>query len=226
MKVLLTIVPILLIIVSAQAQSMMVNGKVYEWNDPAWITLNDSLEIVSANGSDLVCRRFHWQTSSGIIHNHNLANPTTSLVQNSVKIYPNVPEIILRNHVGWPVGTEIKPPIKAIRFSIRKNMAAGSVDEETGAPLVIYDMGVAYFPPPKPLTPEQIAANNLKVKKTFADLLEKAEDGNPAARYKVGLCYLRGEGCETNHDEAVHWLQKAADAGYPNASNILAEMHN
>ncbi len=48
-----------------------------------------------------------------------------------------------------------------------------------------------------------------------------AESGDAEALFTLSQCYLRGEGVETNLDEAVQWLHKAAERGHARAQSSL-----
>jgi len=104
-----------------------------------------------------------------------------------------------------------------------------------GTPLELWDCNLAapekpvpvYMPPP-PLTPEQIAARKAAQKaalqKSFFTIQRMATNGEVSAQYSLGLRYLTGMGCETNREQAIYWLQKAADAGDTEASNKLVSL--
>lgn len=118
----------------------------------------------------------------------------------------------------FAIGQDFKEPIKGICVG-----SQNIVEDRRNYTAMIYDMGIPYYPP---LTAEQIAARKAAPMLEFQKIKEKAEDGNPSARYLLGMRYLKGEGCETNRDLAIHWLQKATDAGYPDASNQLAKLQS
>ena len=50
-------------------------------------------------------------------------------------------------------------------------------------------------------------------KKEFKNLLAKAEGGDAEAMYLVGLEYEAGEVVDADIDEAIAWMNKAADLG-------------
>jgi hypothetical protein len=107
-----------------------------------------------------------------------------------------------------------------------------------GAPLEFYDCGTPYVPPPP--TPEQIkAAQEDAQKRALEDkkrawatqirtviwLQSQATNGDISAQCSLGLHYLNGQGCETNRQLAIYWLQKAADQGDLEASNKLVSLN-
>lgn len=48
-----------------------------------------------------------------------------------------------------------------------------------------------------------------------------AKAGSDDAQYRLGQCYLEGDGIQQNWKDAVHWLQKAADQGDAAAMHAL-----
>ncbi len=126
------------------------------------------------------------------------------------------------------------------------NYSSGAIDQEisiraiktgtikiTGQVLEEWDAGKPYVPPPP--TPEQLAAIKLKQeldKKRAMEgqtnavhwLQSQATNGDVSAQCSLAEHYLNGQGCETNRDLAIQWLQKAADAGSMEASNKLSQL--
>ncbi len=108
--------------------------------------------------------------------------------------------------------------------------------------VALYDYGVpcdSDTPPPPHLTPEQIkAAQEAARIRAIADqkramqgqtnavrwLQPQATNGDVSAQYSLGLHYLNGQGCETNREQAIYWLQKAAAQGNLEASNKLVSL--
>ena len=54
------------------------------------------------------------------------------------------------------------------------------------------------------------------------DLMEE-DQHDPEIQYQMGLCYLYGYGTEINEQEALRWLQMAADQGHSNAMDLLGQ---
>ena len=94
-------------------------------------------------------------------------------------------------------------------------------------------------PLPTPPTPAQIkAAHDAAIAHAAADrlraaqgqtnavrwLLPQATNGDASAQCSLGLHYLNGQGCATNREQAIFWLQKAAGQGNIEASNKLATL--
>ena len=52
-------------------------------------------------------------------------------------------------------------------------------------------------------------------------MIQAAELGKPDAMTVLGSMYLLGQGVKEDGQAAVHWLQKAIDAGYDGAVSIL-----
>ena len=63
----------------------------------------------------------------------------------------------------------------------------------------------------------------------FAELLARAEAGDPEAMFFLGNAYGKGEGVETDYGKALEWYRKAADSGderaTPFAQFMVGEMH-
>ncbi len=57
-----------------------------------------------------------------------------------------------------------------------------------------------------------------------AELMQKAEAGNPAAQCVIGHCLAHGKGVAANEAEAAKWLAKAADQGFDWAQYDLARL--
>lgn len=54
-------------------------------------------------------------------------------------------------------------------------------------------------------------------------VLQAAEQGDAQAQYILGFCYLEGRGVEKDVDVAHSWFEKAANNGYSEANDILAQ---
>ena len=61
---------------------------------------------------------------------------------------------------------------------------------------------------------------------TVRRLQVDATNGDAGSQYSLGMHYLNGMGCETNREQAIEWLQKAAAQGYAAASNKLVALHS
>jgi TPR repeat protein len=74
------------------------------------------------------------------------------------------------------------------------------------------------------------ALNNSKAALAQIKVVEwlKNNVANGAASDQRALAehYLKGEGCETNRELAIFWLQKASDQGDIDASNKLVMLKN
>ena len=60
--------------------------------------------------------------------------------------------------------------------------------------------------------------------RTIIWLQSQATNGDAGAQCNLGEHYLNGQGCETNREQAIYWLQKAAAQGDIEASNKLANL--
>jgi TPR repeat protein len=54
----------------------------------------------------------------------------------------------------------------------------------------------------------------------FQELMTKAQSGDAAAQYQVGLAYDMGKHVAKNFDEAQRWFLKSAEQGYPPAEGL------
>jgi hypothetical protein len=102
-----------------------------------------------------------------------------------------------------------------------------------GETTAFYDFGKPYIrPPPKPLTPEEIAqqkamaiANkNAAEARILANNEKEAAQGDVYGLLRMGERYRDGDGVETNPVKARDYLERAAEAGDLTASNELAAL--
>lgn len=61
-----------------------------------------------------------------------------------------------------------------------------------------------------------------KWSRAFKALLPLAADGHPLAMRLVGEMYLYGEGTVADEEKGLHWMEQAADAGFPREANYIA----
>ncbi len=61
--------------------------------------------------------------------------------------------------------------------------------------------------------------------KQIEDLRIKAEQGNPASQFQLGVAYDQSQGVTRNLSEAASWYRKAADKGYAVAQNSLGSLY-
>ena len=64
---------------------------------------------------------------------------------------------------------------------------------------------------PTPANPDAWAGS--KERENFLEFQARAEKGDAIAQYKLGRCYLKGEGVAKDEVEAVRWFRIAADQG-------------
>ena len=60
----------------------------------------------------------------------------------------------------------------------------------------------------------------------LAETRKKAEQGDAAAQFNLGLMYADGDGVPKDAVEAVKWYRKAAEQGNTNAQYNLGNMYN
>ena len=53
-----------------------------------------------------------------------------------------------------------------------------------------------------------------------------AELGNAEAQYKLGVCYLNGDGVKKDRTEALKWLREAAERGHAKAKKALKKLES
>ncbi|MGA3143135.1 MAG: hypothetical protein ABSF10_08840 [Verrucomicrobiota bacterium] len=216
----------------ANAQSKMVQGKIYSVDDPAWAIFNCNMEVAQTSGNDLICKTFQTVSSSHTVIGHNVNGRTAAVVNDSHRVYGKT--IALRNYSNLPVGYIIDYPIKAIHVGkisvISTGRTGGMIDETAKASrsYELYDMGTDYFPPKRPLTPEEKKAQAQKIAEAKIKALEsdkgQASNGVSAAQCRLGLAYLNGQGVETNRSLAIEWLGKSATQGNVEAQEALKKI--
>src|SRR5258707_1018233 len=59
----------------------------------------------------------------------------------------------------------------------------------------------------------------------FEQILARAEDGDPTARFQAAVAFETGEGTAQDYAAAVKWYRRAADAGSAAAQNNLGGMY-
>jgi hypothetical protein len=223
---------------SAPAQSgyKLVNGKVYSVIDPgAWTVLTDSLRIIGFAGNDYICLSYKTKTYDAGGRVLRTANPR--YIPNRVATTIPGQRLILRNYRGQvsvPVGSDISPPIKAIRTGHMSISQGGDLwttnSSRSGRSISVsvYDMGVDYFPPPRVLTPaEQEAAAQRHAeqeKKTIQWLFNQATNGSASAESSLGFRYLHGQGVPKDEATGIQWLQRASAHGDTEATAKLAQL--
>jgi len=66
---------------------------------------------------------------------------------------------------------------------------------------------------------------NYKAQANAIHVLEpEATNGDASAQCELGMHYLNGQGCETNQEQGIYWLQKAAAQGDLRASKKLEQL--
>ncbi|HUZ08091.1 MAG TPA: SEL1-like repeat protein [Candidatus Paceibacterota bacterium] len=114
--------------------------------------------------------------------------------------------------------------------------------KEGNAPLALWDCGTPLMDEEEKEHIDQIRAEQVAQRKILDDaarqrnfliqsnaivsLLPHATNGETWAQTGVAIRYLNGQGCETNKNLAIFWLQKAAAQGDSEASNYLARINS
>ena len=106
----------------------------------------------------------------------------------------------------------------------------GAINETkvTSATYPLYDIGLNYTPPVKPLTPEQIKAQDEKKLQAQAKVLKSNQDmadkGDAYGLLRMGERYRDGDGVPKDLMKAREYLTKAAAAGSPTAEDDLKKL--
>jgi TPR repeat protein len=155
------------------------------------------------------------------------------VIDDSYRDYGRI--IALRNYSHLPVGCVFgNLPIRAIHVGqvsiILTDRTSGMINEpvETSQSYELYDVGTDFFPPKRPLTPEEKMAQAQKKAEAKIKALEldkaQASNGVAGAQCRLGLAYLKGQGVETNRFLAIEWLGKSAIQGNVEAQEALKKI--
>lgn len=60
---------------------------------------------------------------------------------------------------------------------------------------------------------------------TIADLIQKAQGGDPKAQFDLANAYVGGQGVPMNPAKGMEWLRKSADQGYAGAEVTLGALY-
>ncbi len=63
--------------------------------------------------------------------------------------------------------------------------------------------------------------NDINSNNIFSKNIKSAEDGNPEAQLKIGICYQTGNGVPKNNSKAFEWIEKSAKQGNADAQTCL-----
>jgi TPR repeat protein len=210
----------------ACAQTRMVQGKIYNWNDHAWTVFNCNMTVKMRIGNVLICQPYIEKT----VH-YGVTKADAD--RNSKVVRQDYGSLIgLINYGDTYVGADIYGPVNAIRIADTNSSYDVKVDNQVitsgdsiyrkTVSYTLYDVGVPYT---RPMTPEE---KNASEKRSFIAnsnavmwLQSEATNGSVSAQCSLGLHYLNGQGCETNKELAVYWLTQAANQGEIEASNKL-----
>lgn len=194
-----------------------------------WRAINGATNYVKVHGVEF-CGKVVDVTKDGVridgeFANLFEANYSPSLYEYHDFFVANYPFDVVNDHVisesehqmAWYVGTYTYSTVNGGSRTIKK-----------------LDYGIPCGIPPE-LIKQQIEAAKVRAelikKKTeqgkinaFKWLQTQVTNGYPSDQYSLGLHYLKGEGCETNQDQGIYWLKKAAEQGSLEASNKLEQL--
>lgn len=242
MKNLLCVIVVMAVLsVTAQSSYRLVNGKTYSVMDPnVWMVFDDHLKVIGYSEDGIICESYKTETHDAGGYMSNNAN--RRYIPNNVTTIIHGQKFILKNYwqMNVPLGSDISPPIKAIRTGQASITQSG--DTWTTSPVYsgsssvssytvsvsVYDMGVDYSPPARVLTPDQQKAAGKKhaeqEAKTVRWLFSQATNGSASAESSLGFRYLKGQGVPKDEALGRQWLQKAAADGDAEAASKLAAL--
>lgn len=219
MKIKLILLSLCVAAVTAQAQYRIINGQVHAISDGTFENLPDKYEVMDIQGHKFICRPYTEISQNYTTQNFKNHGAGTAVHRRYIGEMA-----VFKNFTGnFPVGSSIVMPLWAVREGQTRVVIPRLGPTEI--PAIIYDFGTPYTPPPRPLTPAEIAAKKAAAQKAFEQIHSQAEAGSASSQYSLGVRYLTGYGCETNREEAVRWLNKAAAQGSIEASNKLASLN-
>lgn len=231
-KIILLAVMFVVFSAAAQSNYRVVNGQIYNPSlSKLWKIQHGKIADVQENG--IILQTF---TTNNVYQNvfvKGIGMPgafgsTSDRNEKRLVSSTLIPaqRLFINNYSNGAIDQEIS--IRAINTGTIK--IAGQVLEE-------WDAGKPYVPPPP--TPEQIKAAQEAAATRAAEekkralqgqinavrwLQSQATNGDTYAQCSLGEHYLNGQGCETNRDLGIQWLQKAADGGSMEASNKLLQL--
>lgn len=194
----------------------------FDRNVKALCASNNVMRVVHGNVYNVVADE-HWQYISGAVE---FMNNGCLIVRERKDFLETGKHLILTNC----------PALSAKGLAQVVAMPVGIIND-FGYPTELWDCGTPYIPPPP--TPEQIArAQDAKVKNIIAQhqrsalaesnavtwLQSQSTNGSPADQFSLAMHYLNGQGCATNRDLAIYWLQQSARAGSEEAARKLRQM--
>jgi hypothetical protein len=190
-------------------------------------------DCAEVSGDLVVIQTFTIQPTYGAstrseIHNDGInsfrVNVPTRIKTGEEKIIGQ--KIVLRN---YPVEN-----LAAVGKTISCRAMRIGVTNYNGSVLELYDCGKVYHPPPpKPLTPEEIAAAKAKADaakkaaqvRALKGNQEDADKGDAYGLLRMGERYRDGDGVEKDLSKAREYLAKAANAGSSTAADELSKMN-
>jgi hypothetical protein len=199
-----------------------VDGKPYPMTDPAWTFVQHHIrvEAIGVKGT-LTCVEYttedvHGQANVGAGRGKVAPQSTghTVIHWGMRFVLKNYPEDKWRRAA---VGQDIPNPIKMMRV-------AGD----------LYDYGIPWAPPVKQLTEDEKKKLAAEQKTKSSAAQEKAfkyyqdqvagDPKNDFAQYKLGMCYLKGEGVEADPAKAKEHISAAAVLGNSDAARELKKL--
>jgi TPR repeat protein len=178
------------------------------------------------------------QTTMDILRSRRPTPPPEATVQDVPKAPPpaSVPghTLLPPEHSSSDVVAAPEPPAAAVEPTVQSShspsLYAPATPAASGLPLV--DLTGSLLPPlpasqPSPPAPAPPAAPSAAPPAaSIGPRLQAAIAANePAAQYEMGVRYAEGRGVARNLEQAVRWLERAANAGFVPAQTRLASLH-
>lgn len=177
---------------------------------------------VTADGSRHTEQRF-------VLHEVRVGDQVVKDVVASVapdKADPLLGQSFLKKLTGWSIDNQ------AHTLVLRDSGSEPQVT--TAAPVPAPSSGVVTPPqssaPPPPENTDTISMGLDAYGKgdyatAMAMILPTAQTGDPAARYYVGLMFLKGQGVQKNPATALSWLSKSATSGHAYAQTYMGALN-
>jgi hypothetical protein len=173
--------------------------------------------VVGKVPDGLLCRCVNYKTTIDTGQFRTLGQARTTQTSTVGEETAHAP-ILLQHYPGWQfidVGKHLVSPLKVATTGFR---LVGLVNYE------ICDLGTEYTPPPRKLTPQDVAKLEHDKARALRSLMKSATNGEAWAETSVGLRFLKGDGVPKDFQSATNWLWRATLQGDLEASNKLVSL--
>ena len=199
--------------------------------DP-WRVLNGRTNYIKINGREF-CGKVVDVTSDGIRIEGEFDELFAASYRGDIFKDAKYPDFFVANYPFSVINDQI---IKETDHQMAWSVGTYTYSTVNGGSRTIkkLDYGIPCDPPAELIQKQNEAAKAkmIAIKKKALEgqtnvvhwLLSQATNGSASTQYSLGLHYLNGQGCETNKEQAIFWLQKAAAQGDLQASNKLSAL--